>query len=100
MELSADIQLEGQDEATPALLACVSQVKSSSYSGVQQQGYSATILLRHKDKVERVSSLTSGLDVLKLCLLFGESKKKGGFQLTLNANKLQIQNINPDNQPK
>ncbi|MEQ2180522.1 hypothetical protein GOODEAATRI_002026, partial [Goodea atripinnis] len=53
MELSADIRLEGQDEAPPALLACVSQVKSSSYSAIQQQGYSATILLRHKDKLER-----------------------------------------------
>ncbi|XP_037546192.1 inactive phospholipase D5 [Nematolebias whitei] len=50
MELSGDPRMEGQDEAAPALLACVSQVKSSSFSSVQQQGYSATLLLRRKDK--------------------------------------------------
>lgn len=60
MELSADPQMEGQEEAPPAPLACVSQMKSSSYSSVQQQGYSATLLLRRSDKkLEQVSQTSS-----------------------------------------
>lgn len=72
MELLADIRLEGQDEAPPALLACVSEVKNSSYSAVQQQGYSGTILLQQKDRLERVSSLTSVFEILKSILLLFE----------------------------
>lgn len=71
MELSTDIRLERQDEAPSHLV----QVKSSSFSAVQQQGYSATIILQNKEKLEQVSRLTVVLEILKSgALLFGESK--------------------------
>lgn len=65
MELSANPRFGEQDEAPPAPSACLSQMKSSSssYSTVQQQGYSASIFLRRKDKLERVSQL-SGIFLL------------------------------------
>ncbi|GLD54429.1 inactive phospholipase D5 isoform X1 [Lates japonicus] len=54
MELSDDPRSSrGQDKAPPAPLPCVSQMKSSSYSAIQQQGYSASIFLRRKDKLEQ-----------------------------------------------
>ncbi|XP_038146636.1 inactive phospholipase D5 isoform X1 [Cyprinodon tularosa] len=49
MELSTDIRLERQDEAPSHLI----QVKSSSFSAIQQQGYSATIVLQNKEKLEQ-----------------------------------------------
>lgn len=59
MELSDDPRSRGPVEASPVHLPCVSQVRSSSYSTVQQQGYSASIFLRRKDKLEQVRYLSN-----------------------------------------
>uniref|UniRef100_A0A3Q3WLM8 PLD phosphodiesterase domain-containing protein n=1 Tax=Mola mola TaxID=94237 RepID=A0A3Q3WLM8_MOLML len=53
MELSDDPRSRWTEEAPPALLPCVSPVKSNSYSAVQQQHYSASNLLRRKDTLEQ-----------------------------------------------
>ncbi|KAI9533836.1 hypothetical protein NQZ68_018204 [Dissostichus eleginoides] len=55
MELSDDPRSRGQEEAPPAILPCVSQMRSSSV--VQQQGYSASIFLQRKDRLEQPTSL-------------------------------------------
>ncbi|CAB1416488.1 unnamed protein product [Pleuronectes platessa] len=51
MELSDDPRSRGQDEAPPALSPCASQMTSSR--AVQQQGYSASIFLQRRDKLEQ-----------------------------------------------
>ncbi|RVE75719.1 hypothetical protein OJAV_G00001680 [Oryzias javanicus] len=69
MELSANPRFGEQDEAPPAPAACLSQMKSSSssYSTVQQQGYSASIFLRRKDKLERTQQKCIAIFALLCC---------------------------------
>ncbi|KAM9314488.1 inactive phospholipase D5-like [Pholidichthys leucotaenia] len=67
MELSDDPRSREQDEAPPALLPHVSQMKSSSYSGVQQQGYPASIFLQRKDKLERTQQKCIAVFALLCC---------------------------------
>uniref|UniRef100_A0A4W6CAG2 Phospholipase D family member 5 n=1 Tax=Lates calcarifer TaxID=8187 RepID=A0A4W6CAG2_LATCA len=67
MELSDDPRSRGQDEAPPAPLPCVSQMKSSSYSVIQQQGYSASIFLRRKDKLEQTQQKCIAIFALLCC---------------------------------
>lgn len=54
MEMSDDPRSRGPAEAPPALPPGVTPMKGSSYSAVQQQGYSASIFLKRKDKLEKV----------------------------------------------
>lgn len=66
MELSDDPRSGEQDEAPPVLLPCVSQLRVSSYSLVQQHGYSASIFLQRKEKLEQVSRYLSNIGLLLL----------------------------------
>uniref|UniRef100_A0A673CGL4 Uncharacterized protein n=1 Tax=Sphaeramia orbicularis TaxID=375764 RepID=A0A673CGL4_9TELE len=67
MEMSDDPRSRGQEEAPPVLMPCVSQVKSNSYSAVQQQGYSASIFLRRKDKLEQTQQKCIAIFALVCC---------------------------------
>ncbi|XP_070684417.1 inactive phospholipase D5 [Pempheris klunzingeri] len=67
MELSNDPRSRGPEVASPALLPCVSQMRSSSYSTVQQQGYSASIFLRRKDKPEGTQQKCIAIFALLCC---------------------------------
>ncbi|KAG8015132.1 Inactive phospholipase D5 [Nibea albiflora] len=67
MELSDDPRSRGPVEAPPVHLPCVSQVRSSSYSAVQQQGYSASIFLRRKDKLEQTQQKCIAIFALLCC---------------------------------
>ncbi|XP_044046863.1 inactive phospholipase D5 isoform X2 [Siniperca chuatsi] len=67
MELSDDPRSMGQEEAPTAPLPCVSQMKSSSYSAVQQQGYSASIFLRRRDKLEQTQQKCIAIFALLCC---------------------------------
>uniref|UniRef100_A0A672H1G0 Uncharacterized protein n=1 Tax=Salarias fasciatus TaxID=181472 RepID=A0A672H1G0_SALFA len=67
MELSDDPRSRGPDQAPPAPLPCVSQLKGSSYSAVQQQGYSASIFLRRKEKLERTQQKCIAVFALLCC---------------------------------
>ncbi|XP_077428284.1 inactive phospholipase D5 isoform X1 [Vanacampus margaritifer] len=67
MELSNNPRSRGHEEAPPALLPDLSQVKSSSFSAAQQQGYSATIFLRRKDKLEKTQQKCIAIFALLCC---------------------------------
>ncbi|KAI3352845.1 hypothetical protein L3Q82_019420 [Scortum barcoo] len=67
MKLSDDPRARGQDEAPTAPLPCVSQMKNSSYSAVQQQGYSAFIFLRQKDKLAQTQQKCIAVFALLCC---------------------------------
>ncbi|XP_056228170.1 inactive phospholipase D5 isoform X2 [Seriola aureovittata] len=67
MQLSDDPRSRGQDGAPPALLPSVSHMKSSSFSAVQQQGYSASIFLRRKDKLEQTQQKCIAIFALLCC---------------------------------
>ncbi|XP_051241952.1 inactive phospholipase D5 isoform X2 [Dicentrarchus labrax] len=67
MELSGDPRSRGPDEAPPALVPCVSQMRSSSSSAVQQQGYSASIFLRRKEKLEQTQQKCIAIFALLCC---------------------------------
>ncbi|XP_074521488.1 inactive phospholipase D5 isoform X1 [Halichoeres trimaculatus] len=67
MELSSDPRSRGQEEAPPALLPSVSQLRSSSFSTYQQQGYSASIFLRRKDKLEKTQQKCIAIFALLCC---------------------------------
>ncbi|KAM9857694.1 LOW QUALITY PROTEIN: inactive phospholipase D5-like [Aulostomus maculatus] len=66
MELSDDPRSKGQEEA-PALLPCLSQVKSRNFNAVQQQGYSASIFLHRKDKLEQTQQKCIAIFALACC---------------------------------
>ncbi|XP_053275133.1 inactive phospholipase D5 [Pleuronectes platessa] len=65
MELSDDPRSRGQDEAPPALSPCASQMTSSS--AVQQQGYSASIFLQRRDKLEQTQQKCIAVFALLCC---------------------------------
>ncbi|XP_057699975.1 inactive phospholipase D5 isoform X1 [Corythoichthys intestinalis] len=67
MELSNYPRSRGHEEAPPALLPDLSQVKNSSFSASQQQGYSATIFLRRKDKLEKTQQKCIAIFALLCC---------------------------------
>ncbi|KAJ4944662.1 hypothetical protein JOQ06_013205 [Pogonophryne albipinna] len=65
MELSDDPRSRGQEEAPSAILPCVSQMRSSSV--VQQQGYSASIFLQRKDRLEQTQQKCIAIFALLCC---------------------------------
>ncbi|XP_049577240.1 inactive phospholipase D5 isoform X1 [Syngnathus scovelli] len=67
MELSNNPRSRGQEEAPPTLLSDLSQVKNNSFSAAQQQGYSATIFLRRKDKPEKTQQKCIAIFALLCC---------------------------------
>ncbi|KAM7393781.1 hypothetical protein PAMP_020630 [Pampus punctatissimus] len=67
MELSDDPRLRWQEEAPLALLPCLSQMNRSSYRTVQQQGFSAPIFLRRKDKLEQTQQKCIAIFALVCC---------------------------------
>nr|XP_046234893.1 inactive phospholipase D5 [Scatophagus argus] len=64
MEVSDDPRSRGPEEAH---LPCVSHVKSSSYSAVQQQRYSASVFLRRKDMQEKSQQKCIAIFALLCC---------------------------------
>nr|XP_057920150.1 inactive phospholipase D5 isoform X1 [Doryrhamphus excisus] len=67
MELSNDPRSRGHEEVPPGLLSDLSHVKNSSFSAAQQQGYSATIFLRRKDKLEKTQQKCIAIFALLCC---------------------------------
>ncbi|XP_061686919.1 inactive phospholipase D5 isoform X3 [Syngnathoides biaculeatus] len=67
MELSNNPRSRGHEEAPPVLLSDLTQVKNSSFSAAQQQGYSATIFLRRKDKLEKTQQKCIAIFALLCC---------------------------------
>ncbi|XP_077575235.1 inactive phospholipase D5 [Stigmatopora nigra] len=67
MELSNYPRSRGQEEASLGILPDLSQVKTSSFSASQQQGYSATIFLRRKDKPEKTQQKCIAIFALLCC---------------------------------
>ncbi|XP_061535973.1 inactive phospholipase D5 [Phycodurus eques] len=67
MELSNNPRSRGHEEAPPALLPDLSQAKNSSFSAAQQQGYSATIFLHRKDKLEKTQQKCIAIFALLCC---------------------------------
>uniref|UniRef100_A0A665SYI9 Uncharacterized protein n=1 Tax=Echeneis naucrates TaxID=173247 RepID=A0A665SYI9_ECHNA len=67
MQLSDDPRSRGPDNETPALLPCVSKMKSSSYSTVQQQGYSASVFLQRREKLEQTQQKCIAIFALLCC---------------------------------
>ncbi|XP_053183095.1 inactive phospholipase D5 [Scomber japonicus] len=67
MELSDVTRSRGREEAPPAPLSCLSQMKRSSYSTVQQQGYSTSIFLKRKDKLEQTQQKCIAIFALLCC---------------------------------
>ncbi|XP_070782643.1 inactive phospholipase D5 [Enoplosus armatus] len=67
MKLSDDPRSRGQEAAPPAPLSCMSQMKSSSFSAVQQQGYSASIFPRRKNKQQQTQQKCIAIFALLCC---------------------------------
>ncbi|KAF7662683.1 hypothetical protein LDENG_00229700 [Lucifuga dentata] len=63
MELSDGPRSRVQEEALPYL----SQIKSNIYSAAQQQGYSASIWLKHKEKLEKTQQKCTAIFALVCC---------------------------------
>ncbi|XP_061844263.1 inactive phospholipase D5 isoform X1 [Nerophis lumbriciformis] len=67
MEVSHDPRARGHQEVPPGLLPDLSHVKNSGFSAAQQQGYSATIFLRRKDKLEKTQQKCIAIFALLCC---------------------------------